>query len=118
MIKIGIVGGGPAGSYCAFCLAENDVYPIIFDPTHPWEKPCGGLISPLAQKLFPFLKRLPIEHSVRKKTHLIAPSGKLTCICLRKSKMLGFSRLKLDQYLMNMAVDKGAELINEKVIVS
>jgi flavin-dependent dehydrogenase len=30
--------------------------------------------------------------------------------------MLGFSRLKLDQYLVKMALDKGAELINEKVI--
>jgi len=116
MIEIAIVGGGPAGSYCAYCLAKNDIYPVIFDHTHPREKPCGGLISPLAQKLFPFLKDIPIEHSERNRIYLIPPSGKQICIRLRKSKMLGFSRLKLDQFLLNMAVNKGAKLIKEKVI--
>jgi geranylgeranyl reductase family protein len=116
MIQTAIIGGGVAGAYCASRLTENDVYPVIFDHTHPREKPCGGLVSPLALKLFPFLKRLPIEHSVRNRIYVISPSGKRVCAHLRKSEMLGFSRLKLDHYLVNMAVDKGAELINEKVI--
>jgi len=116
MIETAIVGGGPAGSYCAYCLAKNDIYPVIFDHTHPREKPCGGLISPLAQKLFPFLKELPIEHGERNRIYLIPPSGKQICIRLRKSKMLGVSRSKLDQFLVNMAANKGAKLIKEKVI--
>ena len=116
MIQTAIVGGGLAGAYCASRLTENDVFPVIFDHTHPREKPCGGLVSPLALKLFPFLKRLPIEHSVRNRICVISPCGKRVCARLRKSEMLGFSRLKLDHYLVNMAVDKGAELINEKVI--
>jgi flavin-dependent dehydrogenase len=62
MIEVAIVGGGPAGAYCAYNLAENGICPIIFDHSHPREKPCGGMISPLAQELFPFLKELPIEH--------------------------------------------------------
>jgi flavin-dependent dehydrogenase len=33
-----------------------------------------------------------------------------------KGKICTFSRLRLDQFLVNMAVDKGAELIREKVI--
>jgi len=116
MIEVAIVGGGPAGSYCAYCLAKNDVNPIIFDHTHPREKPCGGLVSPLAQKLFPFLKEIPIEHCERNKIYFISPYGKRLCLSSRKSKLLCFSRLKLDQFLVNMAVNKGAELIKEKVI--
>jgi flavin-dependent dehydrogenase len=37
-----IVGGGPAGSYCAFKLAIKGVFSVILDGSHPREKPCGG----------------------------------------------------------------------------
>lgn len=115
MIQIAIVGGGVAGAYCAFRLAENGLHPVIFDHSHPREKPCGGLVSPLALNLFPFLKRLPIGRSERDRFYMISPSGKKVCIRFRKSGALGFSRLELDQCLVNMAIDRGAELINEKV---
>lgn len=116
MIEVAIVGGGPAGSYCAYCLAENDVFPVIFDHSHPREKPCGGLVSPLAQKRLPFLTEIPIEHGERNEIYLISPYGKRVCLSSRKSKLLCFSRLKLDQYLLNIAVNKGAKLVKEKVI--
>jgi len=116
MIEAAIVGGGPAGSYCAYSLAENNIYPVMFDHTHPREKPCGGLVSPIAERLFPFLEKLPIKHSKKSKLHLISSSGRRVCISIRKGKIRCFSRLKLDQFLVNMAVDKGAEWIKEKVI--
>jgi len=116
MIEIAVVGGGPAGSYCAYCFAGNSLYPVIFDHTHPREKPCGGLVTPFAQRFFPFLKKLPIKHGEKSKVHLISPSGRQVWLSTRKSKIRTFSRLKLDQFLVNMAVDKGAELIKEKVI--
>jgi len=37
-------------------------------------------------------------------------------LSVRRSKIRTFSRLKLDQFLVNMAVDKGAKLIKEKLI--
>jgi len=116
MIQTAILGGGPAGAYCAYCLAKKDVYPVIFDHSHPREKACGGLVSPLTQELFPFINRLPVEHSVRNRIFFISPSGKQICCRLKKGKLVGFSRSEFDQYLVNMAIDKGAKLINEKVI--
>ena len=116
MLEIAVVGGGPAGSYCAYYLAGNDHYPVIFDHTHPREKPCGGLVTPFTQRLFPFLTRLSIKHGERKKLCLISPSGRHVCLLSRKGKFRSFSRLKLDQFLVNMAVDKGAKLIEEKVV--
>jgi geranylgeranyl reductase family protein len=114
MIENAIVGGGPAGSYCALCLAQNGIYPVIFDHTHPREKPCGGLVSPLAQKLFSFLEKPSIDHSEKSIIRLISPTGRE--VRLSNVRALCFSRLKLDQFLLNMAVDEGAELIKEKVI--
>jgi geranylgeranyl reductase family protein len=116
MIQTAIIGGGPAGASCACCLTENDIYPVIFDHSHPREKPCGGLVSPLAQELFPLLKRLPVEHSETNKICFISPSGKRIYYSYKKHKILGFSRLKLDQHLVNVAINKGAKLIKEKVI--
>jgi geranylgeranyl reductase family protein len=116
VIKVAIVGAGPAGSYCAYKLAENDRYPSIFDYSHPREKPCGGLTSATAQEFFPFLKTLPITHCERSTMTLITPSGRRRIIRFRKGKIVSFSRLKFDQYLLNMAVNGGADLIKEKVI--
>jgi geranylgeranyl reductase family protein len=116
VIKVAIVGAGPAGSYCAYKLAEKDIYPSVFDFSHPREKPCGGLVSVAAQEFFPFLKTLPIIHSERNTITLISPSGKRRTICFREGKIIAFSRLKFDQYLLNMAVNEGADLIEEKVI--
>jgi geranylgeranyl reductase family protein len=116
VIKVAIVGAGPSGSYCACNLAENSIYPIIFDHSHPREKPCGGLISNVAQDFFPFLKVLPIPHSERNRMIMISPSGRKIVVCFRKGKLTGFSRLKLDRYLLDMALNKGADLIEEKVM--
>jgi geranylgeranyl reductase family protein len=116
MIEVAVVGGGPAGSYCAYTLAENEFQPTIFDHSHPREKPCGGLVTPLTQEMFPFLLGLPIDHSERDRIYFISPNGKQNCVRSRKHKVRCFSRLELDQFLVNMAVKKGAELIKEKVI--
>jgi geranylgeranyl reductase family protein len=116
MLEIAVVGGGPAGSYCAYYLAGNNHYPVIFDHTHPREKPCGGLVTPFTQRLFPLLTKLPIKHGEKRKIRLISPSGRQVCLSSRKGKFRSFSRLELDQFLVNMAVDKGAKLIEEKVV--
>jgi geranylgeranyl reductase len=116
MIEVAIVGGGPAGSYCAYCLAENGIRPVIFDYSHPREKPCGGMISPLAQELFPFLKELPIEQVRRKKVLLFSPSGRKISINIKRGHVICVSRSEFDRFLLDMALNKGAELVREKVV--
>ena len=116
MIKVAIVGAGPAGSYCAYTLAEKGVYPSVFDNSHPREKPCGGLVPAGAHEYFPFLKDPPIPHSERSTMTMVTPSGRRVVIGFRKGKLMGFSRLKFDQYLLDMAVAEGANLVEEKVV--
>ncbi len=116
MIEVGIVGGGPAGAYCAYCLTKNGLYPVVFDHSHPREKPCGGIISPITQKFFPFLKKLPIEHVRRKTAYFISPLGRKILIRIRNGEIACVSRLKFDQFLLELAISGGAEMIREKVV--
>lgn len=116
MINVAIIGAGPAGSYCAHKLTEQGISPTLFDHSHPREKPCGGLITANAQEFFPFIKNISVEHSERNSMQLISLSGRKTIIRFKRGLLRGFSRLKFDQYLLNLALKGGAELIEEKVI--
>lgn len=115
MIDVAIVGAGSAGSNCAYMLAQKGIYPIVFDHSHPREKPCGGMIGSEVKEMFPILDKLSIEHSERNSMYVISPSETTWIIHLGKRRLLGFSRSKFDQHLLNMAVNEGAILIPEKV---
>jgi geranylgeranyl reductase family protein len=110
-----IVGGGPAGAYCAFNLARKGIKPTILDYSHPREKPCGGGISP------PVLKRFPFVEKFRSKGFTFGNFKIISCIdtqVMTKSLENGFciSRKCFDQGILEMAVQNGATLIPEKVL--
>lgn len=42
---VAIVGGGPAGAWAAYRLARSGARVVIFDHSHPREKPCGGGVT-------------------------------------------------------------------------
>ncbi|RLI39926.1 hypothetical protein DRO69_13640, partial [Candidatus Bathyarchaeota archaeon] len=113
--RIAIIGGGPAGSFCAYNLAKNGLRPLIFDNSHPREKPCGGGISPFAQAKFPFIKNLPISIGGGNKLRIISPLDKETNI-EGKQRCITVSRLEFDESLIKMATEAGAKLVKEKVI--
>jgi len=110
-----IVGGGPAGAYCAYNLANQGIKPVILDHSHPREKPCGGGISPPVLKKFPFLEKF-------RSSGLTFGNFKIiSCIdtqVMTKNLEDGFciSRKCLDQGMLEMALQKGAKLVKEKVL--
>jgi geranylgeranyl reductase family protein len=110
-----IVGGGPAGAYCAFSLLKKGLKPVILDHSHPREKPCGGGISP------PVLKRFPFIEKFRSMGSTFGNFKMISCIdtqVMTKGLENGFciSRQCLDQGILDMALDNGARLVKEKVI--
>ena len=42
---VAIVGAGPAGAWTAYRLARAGARVVLFDPSHPREKPCGGGVT-------------------------------------------------------------------------
>jgi geranylgeranyl reductase family protein len=110
-----IVGGGPAGAYCAFNIARQGIKTVILDHSHPREKPCGGGISPPVLKKFPFLE------TFRSKGFTFDKFKIISCIdteVITKSLENGFciSRKYFDQGILEMALKNGAHIIPEKVL--
>jgi digeranylgeranylglycerophospholipid reductase len=73
------------------------------------------MVSSEVEDLLPILKTCSIEHSERDSMRVISPNGKTMTVHLKNHKLLGFSRLKFDQCLLDLAVNEGANLIKEKV---
>ena len=113
--EIAVVGGGPAGAYCAFEMARKGFNPIVFDHSHPREKPCGGGIPPLVLEKFPFLEKLRSDGFTFSDLKLVSCTGNQV---IAKGLENGFciSRKRLDQVILNMALKEGAKLIKEKVL--
>src|SRR5262249_28268108 len=52
-MRVAVVGAGPAGSLLALRLAEGGIRALLFDASHPREKPCGGGLTGKALALLP-----------------------------------------------------------------
>ena len=113
--EVAIVGGGPSGAYCAYNLARQGIKPIIFDHSHPREKPCGGGISPSLIEKFPFLEKFRLNGSTFGKFKIISCIN-TEVLTAQLEDGFSISRRSLDQSILDMAIENGASLIREKVI--
>ena len=52
-MKVAVVGAGPAGALAAARLARDGAHTVVFDASHPREKPCGGGLTAKALRLLP-----------------------------------------------------------------
>lgn len=114
---IAIVGGGPSGAYLGYLLAKNGKKPIIFDYSHPREKPCGGGISSFALEKFSFLREMPEEilPEDEYEGELISPDG-FSLMAKGDKPSWTLSRLYFDKFILDKAIDNGSKLIKEQVI--
>lgn len=113
MVAVAIVGAGPAGSYLSYLLARQKIFPVLFDPLAPWEKPCGGGLTFRTLVEFPLISTLP--HRVLHKFHLISYQG-LSCHMELQKPLHIFSRKDLNGFLLEKAQEAGAQFIREKVV--
>jgi geranylgeranyl reductase family protein len=110
-----IVGGGPAGAYCAHELARQGVYPMVFDHSHPREKPCGGGISPQLIQKFPFVEKFRSSGFTFGEFKIISCTN-IQVVTKGLENGFSISRRCFDEGILNMAITNGARLIKEKVL--
>ncbi len=112
--EIGIVGAGPAGARAAELLASQGARVLMLDPKVPWEKPCGGGLTPPAFEAMPELDEL--KPAARRTTAVrveVAP-GQGFVVALDRPVWI-VSRRTLAQWQLQRAVAAGAVHLPLKV---
>lgn len=115
---VAVVGAGPSGSWSAWHLARSGARVLLFDPSHPREKPCGGgvtgralsLVAPALQTSLPAVRiqgaRFVDSQSGAASTVSLAADGR---------DLVVVSRTVFDGALLSAAEGVGATLVRERV---
>src|SRR4051812_42626105 len=75
-MRIAIIGAGPSGAMAAVRLARAGAEVLLFDPSHPREKPCGGGLTGRALGLVSDVVDVASLESVcAESAHLESPDG-------------------------------------------
>jgi flavin-dependent dehydrogenase len=114
-MKVGIVGAGPAGAHLARRLAEAGHAAILFDASHPREKPCGGGLTARALALLP---PEPADDPLpaRRVQACTMETAEGHRVDLRLEQPVAIAaRRELDAWLLRRAVEAGAVHVAERV---
>jgi geranylgeranyl reductase family protein len=104
-----VVGAGPAGSTCAYRLADKGARVLLLDRARfPRDKPCGGGVTGRAARLLPFALGAVVEDVVGF-VDLRLRYGKLHARGRGEPLVYMTQRARLDQFLVEQAVAAGAE---------
>jgi geranylgeranyl reductase len=116
VLRVAVVGGGPAGSCAAEVLAKAGIETYLFERKLDNAKPCGGAIPLCMVKEFDLPPEI-IDRQVRN-MKMISPSNIEVDIgqTLKKDEYIGMCRREvLDGFLRDRAAKLGAKLINGTV---
>jgi flavin-dependent dehydrogenase len=115
-MRIAIVGAGPAGCHLAHRLGGPEHEILLFDPRAPYEKPCGGGLSPLVGRLFPDVMALPFPRHQPTRVQLRASDGSQVERELEGTTWAVVSRAELGQALLERALaGENVRLVREQV---
>jgi flavin-dependent dehydrogenase len=115
-MRIAIVGAGPAGCHLAHRLGGSDHEILLFDPRAPYEKPCGGGLSPLVGRLFPDVMTLPFARHRPPRVLLRASDGSQVEQALEGSAWAVVSRAELGRAMLDRALANGnVSLVRQQV---
>jgi len=115
VLRVAVVGSGPAGSSAAEILAKAGIETYLFERKLDNAKPCGGAIPLCMVSEFDLPEEI-VDRRVRK-MKMISPSNQTVNISLEKEdEYIGMCRREvLDGFLRDRAAQLGARLINGTV---
>lgn len=112
--EIGIVGAGPAGARAAELLASCGHHVVMLDPKAPWEKPCGGGLTPPAFDVLPELDELKPVARRASRVRVEAEPGRGFVVALERPIWM-ISRRTLGEWQLRRALAAGAVHLPLKV---
>jgi geranylgeranyl reductase family protein len=115
---VAIVGAGPAGSTTAKFLAEKGLKTVLIDKSKfPRDKPCAGGLPSRVLRRFPYIKENDLIESYSYGGLALSPSLKYKAMIKKEDPIVGMVlRKKFDTGLVQLAVKKGAKLIDGKAV--
>jgi geranylgeranyl reductase family protein len=116
---VGIVGGGPAGARAAWRLSRSGARVVMFDGSHPREKPCGGGVTGRALDLVRdaidsaalpavAIEAATFEHGANVAAMSVGEASG------REPPLAVMSRRIFDQTLLDAAARAGARLVRAR----
>lgn len=106
MEKIVVVGGSVSGGFSAYNLSKNFDVDIIEEHSH-FKKTCSGIVTDPVNNIIK-VKSSIIENKISK-IRVYSPNNKYLEFNLKKPDTI-FNREKLNEYIVNLALDNGANL--------
>lgn len=111
-----VVGGGPAGSATAICLASAGKEVLLIEKgSRNRYKPCGGVLPLVAPETVEDIVSAPIPNDVRADPselglYYVPPSGRANSGRVKNYSIHNIDRAAFDQWLRDLAEDAGAEV--------
>jgi flavin-dependent dehydrogenase len=112
--RIAVVGAGPAGGFLARSLALAGLEVDLFDPSHPREKPCGGVLNAEALLYLPEARELSSANPLTDLA-VCSPFGRRFQQRQPRTS-IAVDRRELDGSLLAAAVRAGARHLPERVL--
>src|SRR4051812_16326658 len=119
---VGIVGGGPAGARAAWRLSRSGARVVMFDGSHPREKPCGGGVTGRALDLVRDAIDVAALPAVAIEDATFEHGPNVTAMRVGGTSGAGaqpflavVSRRIFDERLLEAAIGAGARLISARV---
>lgn len=120
---VAVIGAGPSGAWTAYRLARSGARVVLFDPSHPREKPCGGGVTGRALALVhdairpETLPRVDVDRARFVST--FSPddtsSDEAASVPLSAGALSIFSRAQFDGRLFEAAQEAGADVVSARV---
>ena len=105
-----VVGAGPAGSTTAYHLAKQGLSVLVLEKANfPRSKSCGGGVSPAIAQWFDFDFASVIQNHVSQVKYTFKMGNSAEVELQGVTPMWMVQRAEFDNFLIEQAVDKGAE---------
>jgi len=115
-MRVAVVGAGPAGAMTAYHLARDGAQVLVFDASHPREKPCGGGVTAKALDLLPPAPAQdPLPARWVSSCRFESGLGDAVDVPLARPVAVA-ARRELDAWLLRRAVTAGARHVAERVV--
>lgn len=117
MKRVAVLGGGPAGAFAAARLSAAGLSTVVLDEKLAWEKPCGGGLTFKAYDRYPFLTETTASKHFVQEAVVSAPNAGESRMFLKQPLVI-YSRLQLNQLLLERAAQAGARIEKERVLAA